>query len=582
MSRIGSMIRRRPRRRTVVLLVIAGILGWLALGAWQLLGARDQLRSGADELQAARRGATVETLLEPSTNAELDRAEQRFDSARDKLRSPFVTPLRILPVVGRQIRAADRIEVSARTAADIASDAVADLRVLKERGAGAGSQRVELVRDLGEVIGRTRDRLADVDPGSSDALVRSLHDAIDDLNAERDDSIVGLDRAERTTDAVADMLEGPGTYLLLGANNAEMQAGSGMFLSVAPIDIEGGRLALGDVRPSADLVLPEGAVPVTGDLAENWPWLDPGRDVRQMALTADFPQSAALARDWWEEVPGGGAVDGVIAIDVIAVRDLLGVVGPVEVDGVRYDYETAVGELLRGQYERAGDDADAIDLRRDRLGDVARGVFAKIEDGGWEVDRLASALVELVQRRHLMVWSTDAAAESAWREVDADGALGSDSLSVALINRSGTKLDPFVEVAADVTTQGGVLDLTYIVRNDAPRRGPRYQIGPNADDLVAGDHRAIVLVNVPDGSTDLTVEGARTFMRGRDGPTEVIAAEVTVSRGEQIEVHVSARLPDGLDRLVVEPTARLPETVWTVDGESLEADRRRTVPVVGG
>ena len=278
-------------------------------------------------------------------------------------------------------------------------------------------------------------------------------------------------------------------------------------------------------------------------------------------------------------MPRGGDVDGVIAIDVIAIRDLLRVVGPVEVDGVRYEYDNAVGELLRGQYERAGDDADANDLRRDRLGDVARAVFAEIEEGGWEVDRLASAMVDLVQGRHLMLWSSDGAAEDAWNEVGASGALGTDSFSVALLNRSGTKLDPFVEVTADLTTGGGVLDLTYTIHNDAPRNGPKYQVGPNDEDLDAGDHRAIVLVNVPAGSTDLTIDGARTFMRGRDGPTEVIAAEITVARGEEAEVHVRATLPDGLDHLVIEPSARVPETAWVVDGETVEWDRRRTVKI---
>lgn len=576
------MLRRRPRRRTVTLIVFFLLVGWLALGVWHLLEARDQLRSGADDLAAARRGATVETLLEPATTEELTRAEQRFSSARDRLRSPFVTPLRALPVVGRQIRAADRVEVTARSATSIALDAVADLRELEDRGAGTGADRVALVRDLGEIVDRTRSRLATLDPGSSDALIGSLYDAVESLEAEREDALVGLDRAARTTDAVADLLDGPGTYLLLGANNAEMRAGSGMFLSIASIDVERGRMELGEVHPAADLVLPEGTVEVEGDLADNWPWLDPGRDPRQLGLTADFPQSAAVARDWWREVSGGDEVDGVIAIDVLALRDLLAVVGPVEVDGVTYDSETVVGELLFTQYSRAGDDEEANAERRDRLGDVARAVFTEIEEGGWKIDELATALVELVQRRHLMIWSADEQAQVAWHDVQADGALGADSFSVALLNRSGTKLDPYIEVTADVTTADGWIDLTYVIRNDAPDEGPRYQIGPNVDGLDAGDHRAIVLVNVPGGSTDLTLDGGRAFLRGRDGPTEVIAAEVTVEQGDELTIHVRARLPEGIARLVVEPSARIPETAWVTNGVAQESDRRRTVAVGGG
>lgn len=580
MTGVRSRLRRLSKRRIVLLLVL-GVLGWLAIGVWQLLGARDALQDGADALQSVRRGATVETLLEPSTTDRLDAAEDRFESARDRLRSPLVTPLRALPVVGRHVRAADRVEVTAREATEIAGDGVEDLRELEARGSVKGSARVDLVRDLGSVLTSVRTRLAELDPGSSDALVRSLHDAIDDLRAERDDAVVGLDRARRTTDAVASLLEGPGTYLVLGANNAEMRADSGMFLTAAPLAISDGTLVLGEVRSVVDLVQPEGSVPVEGDLARNWPWLDPGRDPRQLGLTPDFPQSAAVAREWWARVPGGGEVDGVLSVDVGAVRELLRVVGPVEVDGVRYEADTVAAELLRRQYRRAGDDSGATEARRDRLGDVARAVFEKVESGGWEVDGLASTLVELVQRRHLIVWSADADVQTTWQDVGAGGALEDDSLSVALLNRGGEKLDPYLTVEAEVTTVDGAVTIETTITNDAPADGPRYQIGPNAPGLEAGDHRGILVVNLPAGTTAIELTGGSEILRSTDGPTEVVAAELVVARGETVTVRVDARLADGVDRLVIEPSARLPGTRWIVDGRAFEVDRRRSVSVAG-
>jgi hypothetical protein len=575
-----SRLPRLSRRRTLAL-VAGGVVVWLLLAAWQLLGARSDLQDGGDALQAVRRDATVESMLEPETTDELDRADDHFASARRHLRSPFVSPLRALPVVGRQIRAADRVESTARLATFIAHDAVDELRELSERGSVAGPGRVALVRDLDAVVGRARARLADLDPGSPDALVGSLADAIDDLADERDDALAGLGRAQQATTAVADLLDGPGTYLLFGANNAEMRAGSGMFLSAAPLTIADGTMTLGDVRPVAELVLPAGQVPVDGDLAANWPWLDPGRDPRQLGLTADFPQSAAVAAEWWRRVPGGGPVDGVISVDVAGVRELLRVVGPVTVDGVEYNAKNVAGELLRGQYRRAGDDVDGVAARRDNLGEVARAVFAKIESGGWEVDGLATSLVELVQRRHLLVWSADDAAQKAWVASGVAGDLDQDTLSVAMLNRGAQKLDPFLPATAVITTNGGALDLRYTVRNEAPDDGPRYQIGPNIAGLVAGEHRGIVVVNVPAASTDLTIEGGREILRATDGPTEVIAVEVRILRGDEITIRVRATLPDDLRRLVLEPSARMPGTSWTVDGRTFEVDRRRTVPVAG-
>jgi hypothetical protein len=42
-------------------------------------------------------------------------------------------------------------------------------------------------------------------------------------------------------------------------------------------------------------------------------------------------------------------------------------------------------------------------------------------------------------------------------------------------------------------------------------------------------------------------------------------------------VTVTALLPEGLERVVIEPSARIPHTRWSVDGEPLKRDRRQTV-----
>ncbi|WP_421119147.1 DUF4012 domain-containing protein [Aquihabitans daechungensis] len=559
------------------------VLLWLAAVAWLLVGARSEMAAGTSDLRAVRRDASISSLVEPASRADIRAAADHFDAAEAKIDSPLLAPLQIVPVASRHLRASRQVVDASQEGAAVADDALGSLVELTERPRTAGPERVETLHDLAEIAGRAQVALDGIDPGSPDALIGPLGDAVAELDEQRADAARAAGRLRSTSLAVADVLQGPTPYLLLGANNAEMRNGSGMALSAAELSFDEGRMQLGDVRPTADLVVGEGEVPASGDLAANWPWIDAGRDLRNVGLTADFPQSASLAVDTWSAVPGGGEVGGVILIDVDGIRSLLRVVGPVEVDGVRYTADTVRGELLRRQYSRFDGDRAS---RRDQLGAVARAIFERLEAGAWRLEDLATQLADAVQGRHLLVWSTDAEAAKAWDAVGADGHLSEDSVSVGLLNRGATKTDSWVDAAVDVVTTSRIddrhdLTLTYTIDNRVPGSGPAYVVGPNVDGLAAGDHAGLAMVSLPAGSTDVEMTGAEVFLQGGDGPTVVVGGRVVVPRGETATVTVTAVLPAGLDHLVLEPSARIDPTAWTVNGVERERDRRRTLAIDG-
>lgn len=562
------------RRRRVVLGVGVAVVLWLLVVGWLLASARSSVAAGARDLRAVRSDASVASLVEPATRGRLDAAHRHFVDGQHRLGNPVLAPLRVLPVAGRHVRAADRVASTSAEGTAIAASTLDDLAALTRRPHASRPDRVRTLRDLGALAARTRRSLSALDPGRPDALVGPLGDAVAELRDQQACAVRGAAHLEATSRALADVIDGPAPYLLLGANNAEMRNGSGMFLSAAELRFDHGALALGDVRPTADLVLAPGSVPVRGDLAANWPWLDPGRDLRNLGLTADFPQSAAVAVANWRQVPGTAPVAGVIAIDVDGIRSLLRAVGPVEVDGVRYTADTVRGELLRQQYRRFGDDRSA---RRDQLGAVARAVFARIEAGDWKLEDLATELADAVAGRHVLIWSADPGHERAWRDAGADGHLSDRSIAVGLINRSATKLDSWLAARATISVDGRRITIAYEVTNSAPADGPAYLVGPNVSGLAAGDHRGLVVANLPAGTTDVAIEGARAFLRGGDGPTVVVGGEVVVRRGQTVTVTVTGLLPAGLDQVVLEPSARVPRTRWVVDGTTIERDRRRTL-----
>lgn len=566
------------RRRTVVTVVGGLLVVWLLAVAWLLLGTRRELAAGAEDLRQVRARASVSAIVAPASRAELRSAGRHFDAAEAKVDSPVLAPLKVVPFASRHLRATQDLVDASQDGTEAAEAALRRLARLTERSGREGPQRVDTLRDLSDLAGDAQRSLRAVDPGSSGGLIGPLGDAVAELSDQRDRAAQAAGDLRATSAALADVLQGPQTYLLLGSNNAEMRNGSGMFLSASEIRFRDGTLELGEVRPTADLVLPEGRVQATGDLAANWPWLDPARDLRNLGLTADFPQSAALATQNWAAVPGGSTVDGVISIDVDGLRSLLRVVGPVEVGGVRYTADTVRGELLRKQYQRFDGDREG---RRDQLGDVARAVFDRLEGGSWKVEDLATELADAVSGRHLLIWSTDPAAAKAWRTAGADGHLSDRSVSVGLINRGANKLDSWVDASTAIATEGlsggrRRITITYDLRNRAPAAGPQYVVGPNVDGLEEGEYSGLVVVNLPAGASQVEMQGATVFLTGGDGPTSVIAGRLAIPRGASEQVTVTAVLPAGVDRITREPSARIEPTTWTIDGDPWPRDRRRS------
>src|SRR3546814_19228347 len=60
---------------------------------------------------------------------------------------------------------------------------------------------------------------------------------------------------------------------------------------------------------------------------------------------------------WSADFPTG-PVDGVFEVDALALRGLLAVIGPVELDGVNYTADNVVSEVLNEAYLRFDDAAE--------------------------------------------------------------------------------------------------------------------------------------------------------------------------------------------------------------------------------
>lgn len=123
-------------------------------------------------------------------------------------------------------------------------------------------------------------------------------------------------------------VDGKSSYLLLLQNNAELRPTGGFIGSVAKVDFEGGKLkklAVNDVYE------------VDGQLKLN---VDPPKEIktdlgvqrwflRDSNWEPDFPTSARQA-EWFYSKSVGERVNGIVALDVSAMQNLISVLGPVK------------------------------------------------------------------------------------------------------------------------------------------------------------------------------------------------------------------------------------------------------------
>ena len=448
-------------------------------------------------------------------------------------------------------------------------------RLLAADRGGGPADRPALIEALAAEAARTDDRLASLQLGPREGLLPPLAHRRNQFSDELERLRTGLQRGAAGGRATADLLSGGGRYLVFAANNAEMRAGSGMLLSVGELEADGGVLRMGSMTTVENMLVPPGGAGLAGDLADRWGWLKPNEDWRNLMLSPRFDASAELAARMWV-ARGHRPVDGVIVVDPLVLQAVLAATGPIHVNGDTITAEDVVGRLLHDQYLRYPDDVQ-IATRREELGEVAQAAFGAVNGDRVSLPRLAAGLARAAGGRHLLVWSARPDHQAEWSAAGVDGGLRADSLLVSVMNRSGTKLDQFLDVSADLSysREGADTRATLRVRihNRVPAGQPAYIAGPRAGSGVGRDvYRGIVSATLPGFARDARVDGVEfPAVAGADGPTRVTGVQLDVGPGQEQVVVIRFLLPRHQGSLTVEPGARIPATRWT-SGETAWSD----------
>lgn len=581
-----------PRRTALV--VAALVVLYLIAASVQLWRIRAELNGGKGALS----GLTIDKVDAAGGIGPLaDRADAHLRKAdRIAQHSLVLAPLRVVPVVGTQIRAVAHLTRATRQLGDAARIQADRIQAQIATG-GSSDKRVALLDTVLSAVDALQQRVDTLDLNVHGWLLPPVTDARQQLVDELTKAKERLADSRMTVSALRTFLDHDHQVLILAANNAEMRGGNGMALSAGVAQIHHGEITVGDFTNTADLFLWGGPVPVPPDLEHTYGDFFIGQEWRGTNASPNFPEVAPLYQAMAKKA-GLGDVDGVILVDADALQALLATTGPVSLSGTTYSASNVIQQVLNENYLIFGSsDMDVHSERVDLQSQIAKKVFAEFNTRPVSAIKLARNLLAVTPGRHVLAWSADPTIQSAWHQLGVDGALRPDGLLVSLENVSANKLDyylvPIIDLRTERQKDGSWLVTLRVSVYNPPRQKTSQVIEGGTPYVKPGDHRVYLDIHLPGDTYDVkalprdalpVVKGDKLValpnaenlpmaftVIGTDGPMKVVGNRYIIPKGTTRTVSIQFRLPHLDDHVYVLPSGRWNGQVWRY-GSSLFLD----------
>ena len=471
----------RVRRRWVILgivlagLTVSALAGLVATRYYpayrSALAARDDLREAQALLRDRRLDISVDELA--AVEAWLDDADRGFRQARRAYDDPLFRAGRRLPLLGGTLSAPRHITDIGIEAVHIGRETVAMARIYQELRDGEGGTLTERadailaemdpsIMAIKEALGRIRQKRDQVSGAAlPPALVRAIR--------KMDEELAELDELVRTYEDLSAFVpeflgfNGSRTYLVLAQNNAELLPTGGMISVYGIITMEAGRI---EEKFFEDAVRYGGRSLVGSDT-----YVEPPTPLRRYLLkdygwnlavsnwSPDFPTAAQEAERFYR-LGGGRPVDGVIAINVHTIEELLPITGPITIES--YGVTVSAENVLDVIEEHTRTAQDAGTDRKALVGLLAEELLSRLMD--MPAERwmpLVDVLERLRDQRQILLFAHDPEMQLVAQRLGLDGALENpDGDYFMLVDASvnSTKLnivlDQRIELAVRIDGQG--------------------------------------------------------------------------------------------------------------------------------
>ncbi len=394
-------------------LVLVFILGYLAFQ--QARGFEDLARAGKADASTGLRSLQAERL--PEALAAFQQAKDEFRRAKGLLGPES---LRGLPWIGKQLGVADDLATIGLEGSSAGAEVV---ELLTKARAASGDNRVGQVLELAHphldaalvslvTVAQRAETL------SADGLVPQLSSAVTELHGQLEPLRPVLQRSGSMLELERYLFSGQHRFLIVTQNGAELRPAGGFMGTYGLVEFgpEGFHLTKYvdmDTLPRDSLNLP---LPTGGQVNyrhfyfrnSNW-WMD-------------FPTSAEVMMRFWQNLQQP-RVDGIIAIDIPTIRDLLKIFGPITVPESRepltaQNVMEQLTYIVEYQYGLAKGD------KKNAVVSLAAELLRRVTNlGNEQILPTLASLGASANEKHVQLFFTDAEAQAAVVGVGWSGAL---------------------------------------------------------------------------------------------------------------------------------------------------------------
>lgn len=262
-------------------------------------------------------------------------------------------------------------------------------------------------------------------------------------------------------------VDGPRSYFMGFQTNAEARGTGGLLGGFGVLRFVDGEPSVDDLGANTELDKAFTPIDLGPEFEKNYGFSNPFTDYRNSNQSAHFPYAAQIWQSMWAQQTGM-TVDGVIALDPIALSYILGAVGSITMpDGEVVTADNVVELTESTAYVRFPEDQAA---RKQYLQDIANQVVRKVTGDIKSPRKLLDALGRAVSERRIAVWSSNPEEQALIEQTPLANVIPDDPAPYAEVvvnNLGGNKMDYYltreIEYVADGCT-GDTRNSTVTVR----------------------------------------------------------------------------------------------------------------------